>query len=177
MIKICVICGKEFEISTCSKVCSAECKQIRDRNTMREKARRRRLRDMEHIRELNRLSRQRHREEINLRKREYYKTHKEEVSAKNRLSYQKFIEKRRAAKRKYNEENHDIVLKRGANQRAKRRIRERLEGGRTYCAVCGKYFQEKYHGQKYCSEKCRNNFSAKSMRKFFTKIFNKMLER
>ena len=175
MIKICVICGKEFETPTGSIVCSAECKQIRDRNTAREKARRRRLRDMEHIRELNRLSRLRHREEINLKQRKYYKKHKKEVQARNKLSYQKFIEKRRAAKRKYNAENHELILKRGAIQRAKRRIREKLEGGRTYCAVCGKYFQEEYQGQKYCSAECRNNFSAKNMRKFFTKIFNKMI--
>ena len=145
MIKICVICGNEFETSTSSKICSAECKKIYYRNYKREQGRNRRKNNLAHIRELCRASYAKHIEERRTEKKIYYRANTEKCKAANKRSL------------------------------AKKRIRERLEGGKPYCAVCGKYFWEEYQGQKYCSEKCRNADSAKNMRRFFTKIYNKVI--
>ena len=145
MLRKCKICGKYFHTKFNSLTCSTACRKIYYRNYKREQGRIRRKNNAEHIREVN------------------------------RLSYSRHIEKRRAEKKIYYRTNTEKCKLASWRSREKRRIRERLEGGKTYCAVCGKYFQEEYHGQKYCSEKCRNNFSAKNMRRFFTKIFNKMM--
>ena len=37
--------------------------------------------------------------------------------------------------------------------------------------ICGKYFTPEYEGQKYCSDKCRNDSKASALRKFFTQFF------
>ena len=40
------------------------------------------------------------------------------------------------------------------------------------CAVCGREFAPKYRGQKYCSAGCHSDPLAKSLRRFFSLIYD-----
>ena len=88
-----------------------------------------------------------------------------------RASYARNAEKNREHKKIYYRKHAEQIKIQHREYDIRKRIRKRLEQGKSYCQICGKYFKPEYEGQKYCSDECRNNPKARALRKFFTQFF------
>ena len=51
-------------------------------------------------------------------------------------------------------------------------VQKRSRSKLAKCAVCGREFEPKYRGQKYCSAGCHSDPLAKSLRRFFSLIYD-----
>lgn len=75
-------------------------------------------------------------------------------------------EGRRRWARQYSRERYKLY------GRSKKREGKRASCGR--CLVCGRPFERKYRGQKYCSLECHEDPRAESLRHFFAKMFERL---
>lgn len=50
--------------------------------------------------------------------------------------------------------------------------RKKYEAPVATCVICGRKFEPKYRGQKYCSQVCHGDPAAQKLRVFFSAMFN-----
>ena len=90
-----------------------------------------------------------------------------------RIWNQKSCSKKCAGKRKRQVEAAYYDAKNKHRQKRKTRVeRGTIAANTSKCVICGKSFNSEYHGQKYCSDKCRQDPCAVKLRLFFGIVFN-----
>lgn len=124
--KKCVVCGKLFEMSRNKKTCSSECADIRRKY-------------------VNRINDRKRREEARIAQ--------ESVKITCPVCGKKFVSKKG---KRYCSDDCRRKAEEKRNRERYQQLKGKLSQGKTVkCGCCGKEFNTKNGGSKYCSKDCR----------------------